>query len=230
MEIIAFLIQITAAAGMGIAIGIERQQGHHTAGLRTNALVAFGACLYVSLPRLLGENATSAHLAGQVVVGVGFMGGGVILHEGLNVRGLNTAATMWCSAAVGALAGAGLLLEGAAATVGVLAINVALRPVGEWLDRRGGTARAPTTYHLRADCAIEQEAVVQEVVLRFVRDHPGMRVQRSTIQDGSELGEASVIADIYAERRSDEVMAELAAMLRRDQRVKSASIETNPAS
>src|SRR5262245_28054278 len=102
----AFLLHAGAAALMGTAIGLERQWGQHSAGLRTNALVAFGAALFVSLPGLLGGTPTASHLAGQVVTGVGFLGGGVILREGLTIRGLNTAATLWCSAAVGALAGA----------------------------------------------------------------------------------------------------------------------------
>src|SRR5689334_9307160 len=99
MDTTTFCLHALAAAAMGIAIGLERQWGQHTAGLRTNALVAFGACLFVSLPHLLGGTPSPAQLAGQVVVGVGFLGGGVIMKEGLNVRGLNTAATLWCSAA-----------------------------------------------------------------------------------------------------------------------------------
>src|SRR5438270_8353451 len=131
-----FYWHAAAAALMGTAIGLERQWGQHMAGLRTNALVAFGSCLFVSLPRLLGGSPTAAHVTGQVVTGVGFLGGGVILREGLTIRGLNTAATMWCSAAVGSLAGAGLVVEALAATAGVLAVNLCLHPVSTWLDCR----------------------------------------------------------------------------------------------
>jgi uncharacterized membrane protein YhiD involved in acid resistance len=111
MDTPTFCLHAAVAALLGTAIGFERQWGLHTIGLRTNALVSFGACLYVSVPKMLGGIPTAAQLAGQVVVGVGFLGGGVILREGLNVKGMNTAATLWCSAAVGALAGAGLLAE-----------------------------------------------------------------------------------------------------------------------
>src|SRR5262245_50173167 len=98
---------------MGVAIGLERQFRQHTAGLRTNALVCVGAALFVSLSRFISPDTSPTRVAAQVVSGIGFLGGGVILREGFNVRGMNTAATLWCSAAVGTLAGAGLLIQGA---------------------------------------------------------------------------------------------------------------------
>src|SRR4051812_3981299 len=162
MDTLTFSLHAGAVALLGTAIGLERQWHLlHTAGLRTNALVAFGADLFVSLPHLLGSNPGPAHLAGQVATGVGFLGGGVILREGLNVRGMNTAATLWCSAAVGALAGAGRLPESLAGTAGVLALHLALRPVSDWLDRRHRTAsNVETAYRLRVVCKAGQEGVV----------------------------------------------------------------------
>src|SRR5437660_8165657 len=130
MDTTTFCLHAAAAALMGAAIGLERQWHLlHTVGLRTNALVALGAALFVSMPHLLGGIPGPSHLAGQVATGVGFLGGGVILREGLNVRGMNTAATLWCSAAVGALAGCGRLLEAFAATLGVLGLHLGLRPL-----------------------------------------------------------------------------------------------------
>ena len=107
-----FLINLGAALLMGVAIGLERQFGGHPAGLRTNALVCVGAALFASLPGLWGHDLSPDHMVGQIVTGVGFLGGGAILREGLNVNGMNTAATLWCSAAVGALTGAGYPLYG----------------------------------------------------------------------------------------------------------------------
>ena len=86
-------------------MGLERQLHPHPAGLRTNALVCVGAALFVSLTHLLGDTNSPSRIASYIVSGVGFLGGGAILKEGPNVRGLTTAAGLWCSAAVGTMCG-----------------------------------------------------------------------------------------------------------------------------
>src|SRR5277367_6021962 len=102
-----FARNVGVALLMGFAIGLERQFRQHPAGLRTNSLVCIGAALFVSLSRLITPESSPTRVAAQVVSGIGFLGGGVILREGWNVKGMNTAATLWCSAAVGTLAGSG---------------------------------------------------------------------------------------------------------------------------
>jgi len=95
------------ACAVGAAIGFERQWRQRLAGLRTNTLVALGAASLVVFDGLFSGGTASTRVAAQVVSGIGFLGAGIIFREGLNVRGLNTAATLWCSAAVGVLAGGG---------------------------------------------------------------------------------------------------------------------------
>src|SRR5207248_566642 len=143
------------------------------AGLRTNALVAVGATLFVLLSAhgfggLQGSgDADPTRVAAQIVSGIGFLGAGVILRDGLNVRGLNTAATLWCSAAVGALAGAGLYEVAGAGTVAVVAVNVILRPVGRVVDRRPDTGREePARYAFRAVTKDDQEAHVRALLVQ----------------------------------------------------------------
>jgi putative Mg2+ transporter-C (MgtC) family protein len=226
MDTPTFLWHAAAAGLMGTAIGLERQWGLHTAGLRTNALVAFGASLFVSLPGLLGGPADTVHLAGQVVVGIGFLGGGVILREGLTVRGLNTGATLWCSGAVGALAGAGLLTEALAGTVGILVVNVALRPVSDWIDRR--LRKAPnvaTMYRLRVVCRLGQEGVVKATLLRYFHDHTAMTMQGLTTQEGGAPDRVCVVADICSDRRDDLAMEDLLAHINEDPNVSAVSWE-----
>jgi putative Mg2+ transporter-C (MgtC) family protein len=225
----AFCLNAAVAALLGTAIGFERQWGQHTIGLRTNALVSFGAALFVSLPVLLGGTPTSAHLAGQVITGVGFLGGGAILREGVTVKGMNTAATLWCSAAVGALCGSGRLGEAAAGTVGVLALHLGLRPVADWLDRRHLTAKdVETLYRLRVVCRSGQEATVRALLLRFFHDHASMAIQGVTSQEGGAAGVASVTADIRSGRRDDRAMEELMALVNDEPSVSSVSWEKCP--
>jgi putative Mg2+ transporter-C (MgtC) family protein len=230
MDTTSFLLHAAAAGLMGAVIGLERQwRLLHTAGLRTNALVAFGAALFVSLPALIGGTPGPAQLAGQVVTGVGFLGGGVILREGLNVRGMNTAATLWCSAAVGALSGAGRLLEALAGTVGVLALHLALRPLSDWLDRRHQTAtNVETAYRLRVTCRAGQEAVVRAVLLRFFQDNPSMTIQAVTTQAGDGPGRACVAADIRSLQRDDRAMEKLMALVNDEPSVAAVSWERSP--
>ena len=121
---------------LGTLIGLERQWRQRAAGLRTNVLVAVGAAAFSDLGlRLLGtEGAT--RIISYVVSGIGFLGAGVILKDGTNIRGLNTAATLWCSAAIGTLSGSGLPAEAATLAGFVLAGNTLLRPLVNWVNRR----------------------------------------------------------------------------------------------
>src|SRR4051812_45946329 len=146
------------ALALGTLIGVERQWTQHPAGLRTNALVSLGAAMFVGLSALLvgeagGGAGSKARIAAPVVSGLGLPGGGVILREGLNVHGLNTAATIWCSGAVGSLAGAGHPWAAVIGAAGVLFIHLALRPLVLWIDRRKlQSALSETYYRLRVDC------------------------------------------------------------------------------
>jgi putative Mg2+ transporter-C (MgtC) family protein len=104
MQLAQTALNLFVAGCLGAAIGLERQWRQRLAGLRTNTLVALGAAIYVTYSRIVFDDQGAARMAAQVVSGIGFLGAGVIFKEGLNVRGLNTAATLWCSAAVGSLA------------------------------------------------------------------------------------------------------------------------------
>src|SRR5262249_45763918 len=129
-------LNLFVAACLGAAIGLERQWRQHLAGLRTNTLVALGAAIFITYARAASDAEGATRIAAQVVSGLGFLGAGVIFKEGLNVRGLNTAATLWCSAAVGLLAGEGLALYGLMGAVLVIGANVGLRPVVRAINRQ----------------------------------------------------------------------------------------------
>ncbi|MDR0251735.1 MAG: MgtC/SapB family protein, partial [Brucellaceae bacterium] len=94
---------LTAAFILGGIIGFERQWRQRLAGLRTNTLVAVGAATFVLFASLVDGDTSPTRVAAQIVSGIGFLGAGIIFKEGFNVRGLNTAATLWCSAAVGVM-------------------------------------------------------------------------------------------------------------------------------
>ncbi|TDR72059.1 MgtC/SapB family protein [Paludibacterium purpuratum] len=129
-------LALVTAFVFGSSIGYERQVRQRTAGLRTNALVAVGAAAFVDMAlRLTGADG-AVRVVSYVVSGVGFLGAGTIMKDGLNVRGLNTAATLWGSAAAGACAGAGLYDSALLATLAVLSANTLLRPVVDSINRK----------------------------------------------------------------------------------------------
>lgn len=148
-----FALRLAVGVGCGALIGLERQWRARMAGLRTNALVATGATLFV-LYAAATEDSSPTRVASYVVSGIGFLGGGVILREGANVRGLNTAATLWCSAAVGVLAASGHLVFALIATGTVVAIHLLGRPLGRLIDHdnSGDEDEGLEPYHVQVVC------------------------------------------------------------------------------
>ncbi|CCE04932.1 putative MgtC-magnesium transport family protein [Bradyrhizobium sp. STM 3843] len=129
------LVSLFTAFVLGTLIGAERQYRQRSAGLRTNVLVAVGAAAFVDIGNRLTGAEGAVRVIAYVVSGIGFLGAGAIMKEGQNIRGLNTAATLWASAAVGACAGADLIAQSAALTLFVLSGNTLLRPLVNAIDR-----------------------------------------------------------------------------------------------
>jgi putative Mg2+ transporter-C (MgtC) family protein len=122
---IELTVRLVVALLLGAVIGWERELQRMPAGFRTHALVSLGSAIFtiVSAYAFTGPLADPTRIAAQIVSGVGFLGGGAILHYGGTVRGLTTAASLWAVAAVGMAAGAGLFFV---ATVSALLVIVAL--------------------------------------------------------------------------------------------------------
>ena len=137
MTLSEFTIRLLTACAAGLLIGFERQWNHKSAGLRTNTLVAIRSALYVLLSiQLTQEKGDVTRIIGQVVTGIGFLGAGIIFKEGINVYGLTTAATVWCSSAIGCLAAAGYYTECLIGTITIILINSLLIPLDIWLSGR----------------------------------------------------------------------------------------------
>jgi putative Mg2+ transporter-C (MgtC) family protein len=175
---------------LGAIIGFERQWHRRPAGLRTNALVAIGASGFVIIGALMtGENSPT-RIAAQVASGIGFLGAGVILRDGLSVRGLNTAATLWCSAAVGSLAGLGFNLAAVLTTGAVIVTNLVLRPLGRILDRKVITSpELEVEYRIEVICRDDDEARLRALVLESVAGEPLVvrRVRRERVPDSDRI-------------------------------------------
>ena len=136
MPITTFLFRLASALLAGILIGAQRELKQHNAGLTTNSLVSVGACIFILISESVIMNSIAAggpvnndnlRVLSQVVTGIGFLGAGVIMKNGVNIYGLSSAATIWCSAAVGCLCGYGLWRQALMAVGVILIINWGLK-------------------------------------------------------------------------------------------------------
>ncbi len=163
------LATLLVAMLFGAIIGMERQARGRMAGLRTNALVAVGAASFVLFSTLVPGDSSPTRVAAQIVSGVGFLGAGLIFRDGFSVHGLNTAATLWCSAAVGMLCGIAAYPLAVMLTGVVMFVNLGLRPLMYWIDRRflsGSKGQVPMT--LRLICDEDAEATVRAAAAREI--------------------------------------------------------------
>ncbi|GAA1983464.1 MgtC/SapB family protein [Kitasatospora viridis] len=200
-----FLTRLATGVGCGALIGVERQWRARMAGLRTNALVAAGATLFVLYSEAVGDATSPTRVASYVVSGIGFLGGGVILRDGAGVRGLNTAATLWCSAAVGVLAASGHLDLALLGTLTVLAVHLVLRPAGRLLDRAPASGTDPdatvrATVHLR--CDRRSESHVRALLLQALAGSglapTGLRARREREDTASLRATVAITGDVAA--------------------------------
>jgi putative Mg2+ transporter-C (MgtC) family protein len=171
-----FALRLALAIAMGAAVGLERQWRQRMAGTRTNALVAAGAAAFIMSALLLDNDPTArGRIVSYVVSGVGFLGAGVIFKDGANVHGLNTAATIWCSAAIGALNGLGAIHLALVLAIGVLLTNTVLRPLAYRLHPVLPEAvPAETLYELRLDCKVSAAAHIRALLLSTITPLPVM--------------------------------------------------------
>jgi uncharacterized membrane protein YhiD involved in acid resistance len=134
MTWLEFSARLGLALLLGGIIGLERQWRQRGAGLRTNALVSTGAAMFVLLSVMTPGDSSPTRIAAQVVSGIGFLGGGVIFREGSSIRGLDTAATLWCATALGCLSGAGFLFQAFVGSLAILVSNILLRPLANRIN------------------------------------------------------------------------------------------------
>src|SRR5262247_3817237 len=203
MSIVEAAINLGVALGLSAVIGFERQWRNRLAGLRTNSLVSLGAASFVIFAALVPGEASPTRVAAQVVSGIGFLGAGLIFREGLNVRGLNTAATLWCSAAIGVLAGAGYLLFATLATGFVVFVNLLLRPIVTFINRQPlSSTELDMGYVVSVTCRSPDEAHVRALLLQGLAGC-GLGLRRLDSNDLDAAGRVVVTAAVTASHRVD---------------------------
>lgn len=198
MTLIEFYTRILGALSFGLLIGMERQWYSHPAGLRTNTLVCLGAALYVSVCPLLihGSNIDPTRTSAQVITGIGFLGAGVILRDGLTIHGLTTAATLWCSASIGVLAGFGLLTEAALGTATILFVTIALRPLDKLLAHTKRQVDQDLTYSLKITCQTKVTINIRAKIIEAIATHSQLILHGLTTSSADHIEQKNIFATV----------------------------------
>lgn len=207
MNIYGFSARLAIALLLGAVIGLERQWRHRMAGTRTNALVATGAAAFCMAGHLIvGDNSGEGRVVSYVVSGVGFLGAGVIFKEGANIQGLNTAATVWCSAAVGVLSGMGFPQFSLVTALAVVLTNATLRPLAYKL--RPELKPQAADYHLELVCSARDEGHMRALLVNDL-DHARMTLNAVSREDLEQLDRVRVSAELKAPCRCDDALEKL---------------------
>lgn len=224
-----FSLRLGLAIFLGAAIGLERQWRQRMAGTRTNALVCAGAAAFVMSGFLIqGDPSGEARIVSYVVSGVGFLGAGVIFKENMQVRGLNTAATIWCSAAVGVISGLGFPLYAIVLVAGVLVTNTVLRPLAYKLHPPTPVATPEEiNYHLEFVCRTPDEARMRALLLQTVGRLP---LTLYALRSEDRARGVLVDADLRLIGRNDELLEQIVSRLSLEESVSSISWHLLPPS
>ena len=201
MEYIDFLTRILIALLLSFLVGLERQWRRRAISLRTNVLVCLGAYLFVSMPVMLGQN-SDLKVAAQVVTGIGFLGAGVIIKDGANIRGLNTAATLWCNAAIGVLCATGLILEAATGTAFILGANIILRYITKKLMDIS-EQKNNKDYLLTIVISKDKEMLLRAMLIQTIGE---TKIKINSMETKNKTEERSeIVADITLEEENDDI-------------------------
>lgn len=211
MTSIDFCLRLGVAMVLGGTIGIERQWRQTRRVLKTNVLVCLGASMFVMLSLMTPGESSPTRIAAQIVSGIGFLGGGIILREGASVRGLNTAATLWCASAIGALVGAGFLFQAYVGTFAVVAANLIFRPVADRIKLRPFTKTSKIRYRCKVVCYRQDEASVRSFLLQSINDASLMldSYHSKDLDSPAESGIRQIQVDFVATERKDTVLEKL---------------------
>ena len=212
MTLLDFTLRLSAAFVLGAFIGFERQWHQKSAGLRTNTLVCVGSAAFILLSTRIGGDATG-RIASYIVSGIGFLGGGVIMKDGFTVRGLNTAATIWCSASVGSLAALGLFPEAAITALFIVAVHFFLRPISNRLRSKMANREEYTEYLLYIKCKNEVENHIRVLLMQSLSGTDSVLLKSLTSDDNGVPENAIITAEVHASKPQDALIEKIASRL-----------------
>lgn len=210
-----FLIRMMIAILLGALIGTERQLTKHYTGIITTIIVCVGSFAFASFAFLVGDaNRDITRIAAQIVSGIGFLGAGVILSDGTKVKGINTAATVWASAAVGILCCIDKIWFAVAVALAILITHLVLHPVTEYIDKKQrydkkkSQKAEETFYRISIICDEDHAPEIKEKLIKKIRETENVLLRK--LQTGGQTdGNVKVKADISTKVKDNELVESL---------------------
>jgi putative Mg2+ transporter-C (MgtC) family protein len=208
----SILLKLVIALLLGTLIGAERHLKQRNSNLVTHALVSLGAASYASLPSAMGLE-FDLRMGAQVITGIGFLGAGLIIRDGTNVKGLSTAATVWSTGAVGVFAGYGQLLLAVEAALFIVAFNFTLPKLGRYIEAWSVvTSEQDRIYDIRLTCPLEDEIAIRAALLQSLNANKlQFRSIKSRLDEGD--GSMEIEAVVFSKSDEDSVVEQLVAQL-----------------
>jgi putative Mg2+ transporter-C (MgtC) family protein len=234
MNLFDFVLRLATALLLGAAIGFERQWRQKSAGLRTNTLVSLGSAAFTLISFALTSledgvyKGDATRVIGQIVTGIGFLGAGVIMKDGLSVQGLNTAATIWCSAAVGALSGVGLFAESSIVAASVMFTHLFFRPLGIKINNRQSLVkeeRSFCAYSFKVKCREQSENHLRVLMVNALKSSANLQLRSLKSSDDENPAYTYIEAEVTANGNHDAEAEKIAGMLTLEYGVKQVSWE-----
>jgi putative Mg2+ transporter-C (MgtC) family protein len=208
----SILLKLVIALLLGTLIGAERHLKQRNSNLVTHALVSLGAASYASLPSAMGLE-FDLRMGAQVITGIGFLGAGLIIRDGTNIKGLSTAATVWSTGAVGVFAGYGQLLLAVEAALFIVAFNFTLPKLGRYIETWSVVAsEQDRIYDIRLTCPLEDEVAIRAALLQSLNANKlQFRSIKSRLDEGD--GSMEIEAIVFSKSDEDSVVEQLVAQL-----------------
>lgn len=223
-----FSLRLLIAIVLGFFVGLERQWTKHQAGILTNVIVCVGAYAYCAFSYIAdgGSNVDVTRIAAQVVCGIGFLGAGLILRDGTNIRGLSTAATIWTTAAIGILCTIPNILYSVLVAAVIVLLHLVLHPLSAYIDKKNNydkdkLEKTVCIYKISIKCTEESETEIRSHLVKTIRDKNNVLLHNLE-SNSTDDGNIKIRAYISTAKKNDEVIEDLLIHIGKDDGIISA--------
>ncbi len=227
-----FSLRLVIAVVLGFFVGLERQWTKHQAGILTNVIVCVGAFAYSAFSYIANDaNVDVTRIAAQVVCGIGFLGAGLILRDGTNIRGLSTAATIWTTAAVGILCTLPNILFSIIVASAIVFLHLVLHPLSSYINKKnsynkGKEGKAECFYKISIKCTEESEIDIRSHLVKTIRNENNILLHNLE-SNSTDDGNIKIRAYITTVKKNDEIVENLLIHIGKDSGIISAGWKTD---
>ncbi|MDE6863848.1 MAG: MgtC/SapB family protein [Eubacterium sp.] len=231
-----FTVRLIIAIALGLIVGLERQWTRHQAGILTNVIVCVGAYAYTAFSYITADSAVDkTRIAAQVVCGIGFLGAGLIIRDGTNIRGLSTAATIWATAAIGILCTVDDIFYSVIVAVAIVFLHLILHPLSSLIDKRRHynkdkekVRNIECLYKISISCIEDFEIDIRSHLIKTIRDKNDVLLHNlESIGADDDDNKIKIRAYITTVKRNDELVESIMASIARYEGIISAGWKIN---